>query len=66
MSIKIYAIQRQAIIYTNAGLLSIGRLGTNFSEILIKLQNFSFTKMHLKIPSAKWRPVCPGGDELSE
>ena len=21
--------------------------------------NFSFTKMHLKIPSAKWRPFCP-------
>ena len=20
--------------------------------------------MHLKIPSAKWRPFCPGGDEL--
>ena len=27
-------------------------LGTNFSEILIKIQNFSFTKMHLKISSA--------------
>ena len=20
--------------------------------------------MHLKIPSAKWRPFCPGGDKL--
>ena len=20
--------------------------------------------MHLKISSAKWRPLCPGGDEL--
>ena len=28
-------IRRQAIIRTNAGLLSIGPLGTNFSEILI-------------------------------
>ena len=36
----------------------------NFSEILIKIQNFSFTKMHLKISSAKWRPFCPGGDEV--
>ena len=33
--------------------------------ILIKIQNFSFTKMHPKISSAKWRPFCPGGDELS-
>ena len=40
--------------------------GTNVSEILIKIQNFSFTKMHLKIPFAKWRPFCVGGDELME
>ena len=46
------------------GLLSIGPIGTNFSETLIKMQNFSFMKMHLKISSAKWRPFCPGGDEL--
>ena len=25
---------------------------------------WSFTKMHLKMSSAKWRPFCPGGDEL--
>ena len=49
---------------TNAKLLSIGPLGTNFSEILIKLRNFSFTKMHVKISSAKWQPFCPRGDEL--
>ena len=46
--------------------LSIGLLGTNVSEILIKIQNFSFTKMHLKISFAKWWPFCPGGDELME
>ena len=40
-------------------------IGTNFSEILIKIQIFSFTKMHLKISSAKRRPFCPGGDELT-
>ena len=57
-------IRRQAIFETNDGLFSIGPLGTHFSEILIKMQNFSFTKMHLKISSAKWRPFCPGGDEL--
>ena len=58
-------VRRQAIIWTNAGLLSIGSLGTIFSEILIKIQNFSFIKMHLKISSAKWRPFCPERDELS-
>ena len=47
-------------------MLPIGTLGTNFSEILIKIQNFSFTEMHLKISSAKWRPFCPGGDELTQ
>ena len=57
-------IRRLAIISTNAGLLSIEPLGTNFSEILIKIQIFSFKKMHLKISSAKWRPFCPAGDEL--
>ena len=55
---------RQAIILTNAGLLSIGLLGTNFSEILIKIHNFSFTKMYLKTSSGKWWSFCPGGDEL--
>ena len=34
--------------------------GTNFGEILITIQNFSFMKMHLKISSAKWPPFCPG------
>ena len=41
-------IWHQAIILTNTGLLSVGPQGTNFSAILIKIQNFSFTKMHLK------------------
>ena len=48
----------------NARLLSIGPLGIKFSTILLKMQNFSFTKMHLKLSSAKWRPFCPRGDEL--
>ena len=45
--------QRQAIIWTNAGILLIGPLGTNFSEVLIQSQTFSLKKMHLKMPSAK-------------
>ena len=40
---------RYAIIWTNAGLLLIGPLGTNFSEILIEIQTSSFKKMHLKV-----------------
>ena len=30
------------------------------------IQNFSFTKMHLKISSAKRWPFCLGGDELNQ
>ena len=55
----------QAIIWTNAGILLIGPLGTNFSEILIKIHTFSFTKMHLKMSSGKWRPFCLGINVLS-
>ena len=40
------------------------QLGTNFSKFLIKIQIFSFMKMHQKILSAKWRPFCRGGDEV--
>ena len=52
--------RRQAIIWTNAGILSIEPLGTNFSEILIGIQIFSLKKMRLKMSSAKWRPFCLG------
>ena len=52
--------RRQAIIWTNAGILLIGPLGTNFSEISIGIQTFSFKKMHFKMSSAKWRPFCLG------
>ena len=62
----------QAIIWTNAELLLIGPLGTNFSEILIEILTFSFQKMRLKVSFAKWRPFCLGlnvsnnsGDKLS-
>ena len=46
--------RRQAIIWSNAGILLIRPLGTNFSEILIGVQAFSFRKMKLKMSSAKW------------
>ena len=52
--------RHQAIILTNAEILLIGPLGTNFSEILIEIHAFSFKKMHLKMSSEKWRPFCLG------
>ena len=48
--------RRKAIIWTNAGILLIQPLGTNFSEISIKIHIFSFKKMHLKMLSGKWQP----------
>ena len=41
-------------------------LGTNFSEISIGIQTFSFKKMHLKMASAKWRPSCLGLTVLND
>ena len=52
--------QRRAIIWSNAGIVLIGPLGTNFSEISIEIHTFSFKKMHLKMSSTKWRSCCPG------
>ena len=54
----------QAIIGTNAGILLIGTLGTNSSEILSEIHSFLFKKMHLKMASAKWRLFCLGLNEL--
>ena len=51
---------RQAIIWTNDGILVIRPLGTKFHEILIEFLTFSFKKMRLKVSSAKWRPFCLG------
>ena len=58
--------RRQAIIWTNAAILSIGSLGTNYSEISIEIHTFSFKKMHLKMASAKWRLFCLGLSVLIE
>ena len=57
--------RRQAIIWTDGGILLISPLGTNFSEILSEINIFSFKKMHLKTPSAKWRPFCLGLNVLT-
>ena len=51
--------RRQAIIQTNAAILSIGPLGTNLSGILIKTETFSLKKIRLKILSEKLCPLSP-------
>ena len=58
--------RRQAIIWTNAGILLIVTIGTNFSEILIECHSFSFKKMHMKMSSGKWRPSCLGLNVLTD
>ena len=57
--------RRQVIIWTNAGILLIGPLGTNFSEILIKIITFSFKKMCSKMSSGKRRSSCLGLNVLT-
>ena len=57
--------RRQAIIWTNAEILLIGALGTNVSEIWIKIDTFSLKKMHLKMSSGKRRPSCLGLNVLT-
>ena len=56
--------RREAVIWTNAGILLMEPFRTKLGEIVIKILTFSFKKMHLIVSSAKWRPFCPGGDAL--
>ena len=56
--------RRHVIIRTNAGMLLTGPLGTNFSEILIKIYTFSFKKMHLNMSSGMCGQLCLGLDVL--
>ena len=57
--------RHQAIIWTDVGIMLIGLLGTNFSEILSKIHTSLFKKMHLKMSSAKWRQFCLGLNVLT-
>ena len=45
--------RRQALNWTNAGILLIGPLGMSFSEILTWIHTFSFEIKHLKTSPAK-------------
>ena len=57
--------RRQAIIWTNAGILLIGPLGTKVSEFFSGIKIVLFKKMHLKMSSSKWRPFCLGLNVLT-
>ena len=57
--------RRQAITWTNVGILLIGPLRTNFSGMLIEIHTFSFKKIHLKMSSRKWWPFCLGLNVLT-
>ena len=57
--------RRQAIIWTNAGRLLTGPLGTNI-EILTVIYTFSFKKMCLKMSSEKRRPSRLGLNVLKQ
>ena len=57
--------RRQAIIWTNARILLIGPLRTNFSEILIVIETFSFKKIYLKMSSGKSGPFFLGLNVLT-
>ena len=50
---------RLAIIWTSAGILLIGPLGANFSEIFIEIQIVSSKKIHLKRSSANMAAILP-------
>ena len=61
----------QAIIWTNAGILLIGTLRTNFSEILSKIHTFSFKKNAFEngvweMASILSRPQCVNSSRPSD
>ena len=53
-------VRCQAITWTNGGVLWIGPLNINFSEISMKIQTFSFKEMRLNVSFEKCRPISPG------
>ena len=50
--------KRQATIWTNAGILFIGHMGTNFNKISIDIHIFSFKQTYFKMSSGKCRRCC--------
>ena len=58
--------RRQAIISTDAGLLLIGPLGTNFSDILIEILTFSFKKRLRRLRNGGHVKCCLGLNVLKD
>ena len=56
----------KTIIWANAGMLSVGPLGTYSSEISIEIYIISFTKTHLKMSLENWRIFCVGLNVFSQ
>ena len=52
--------RRQAITWTNVGILLIGPLGTNFSEMLIENSYIFIQENPFENVVWKWRPFCLG------
>ena len=57
-------INEEKILFEKIHLLNWS-LGTNFSEISIDIQTFSFKKIHFKMSSGKWQPFCLGLNVLN-
>ena len=57
--------RRQAIILTNAGTLLIWPLGTNFSEILIEINTFSFKQNAFENVVWQMAAICLGLNVLT-
>ena len=55
----------KAIMWTNAVILLLEILGTNFSEISIAIHTFSLNKLHFINQSGKWQPFCLGLNVLN-
>ena len=55
-------VRRQGITWTNADLLSLRLLGTNFGEVWFEIQNVSFIKCHVRSKNA----ICEMAAILSE
>ena len=58
--------RRQAIIWTIAGIWLIGPLETNFSEILIRIQTFSFKRRHFENVVCEMAPICLSHNVLNQ
>ena len=57
--------RHQTIIWTNAVILLIATLGTDFHVTVIENCTLMFKKMHLKLSSGDWRPFCLGLNVLN-